>query len=209
MNRGIFITLEGGEGTGKSTQATLLSRKLKAANVRVLQTREPGGTEAAEEIRNLLVKGNPENWSPLSEALLMTAARDDHLQARIIPALKGGQFVICDRFADSTRAYQGYAGGVDKILLESLEAHVVGNYMPDLTLIFDLDPEIGLARARDRNSEKEDRFEAKGLKFHQEIRAAFLEIARQSPQRCLVVDASRARKDIEAAIWQIVRDRFL
>jgi len=209
MNRGIFITLEGGEGTGKSTQATLLSHKLKAANMRVLQTREPGGTEGAEEIRNLLVKGNPENWSALSEALLMTAARDDHLQARIIPALNEGQFVICDRFTDSTRAYQGYAGGVDNLLLDCLEAHVVGKYIPDLTLIFDLDPEIGLARARERNSAKEDRFEAKGLKFHQEIRAAFLEIAQQFPQRCLVVDASHPREDIEDKIWQIVRDRFL
>lgn len=212
MTRGIFITLEGGEGTGKSTQSTLLSKKLEAQSLQVTQTREPGGTASAEDIRNLLVSGNPESWSPMAEALLMSAARDNHLRQLIIPALKAGHVVICDRFMDSTWAYQGTAGGVNIELLSTLEAHVVRGHLPDLTLIFDLDPETGLARAKGREQgdgkAPEDRFEAKGLGFHQDIRKAFLEIAEKSPKRCRIVDASLSIEDIESQIWQIVRDRF-
>lgn len=209
MNTGVFITLEGGEGTGKSTQSNLLCSRLKAQGARVFQTREPGGTQGAEEIRNLLVNGNPENWSPVAEALLMSAARDDHLQRRVIPAIEEGKFVICDRFIDSTWAYQGYAGGVNPELLAMLETYVVGKYIPNLTLIFDLDPEIGLARTIVRGQDTENRFEAKGRDYHQKIRNAFLEISQKSPERCTVVDASMAIEDIEAQIWQIVSDRFL
>ncbi len=209
MSRGVFITLEGGEGTGKSTQSTLLCNRLKARGITVLQTREPGGTKGAEEIRNLLVSGNPESWTPVAEALLMSAAREDHLHRCILPALEEVQFVICDRFVDSTWAYQGYAGGVNADLLAMLETHVVGEFMPDMTLVFDLDPEVGLARATGRGQDNENRFEAKGRDYHQKIRSAFLEIARKSPERCVVVDASMAIEDIEALVWQIVSDRFL
>ncbi len=209
MSRGIFITLEGGEGTGKSTQSTLLCDRLLASGHKVLQTREPGGTPGAEEIRNILVSGNPQSWSPIAEALLMSAARDDHLQRLIIPGLEEGQFVICDRFYDSTQAYQGVAGGVDSELLEILKKHVVGKYTPDLTLVFDLDPEVGLVRANERGKGIEDRFEAKGMTYHQNIRRAFLEIAHNSPDRCAVVDASQSIEDIETHVWQIVSDRFL
>ncbi len=209
MDTGVFITLEGGEGTGKSTQSALLCHRLKARGMAVLQTREPGGTKGAEEIRTLLVNGNPESWSPMAEALLMSAAREDHLHRSILPALEEGQFVICDRFVDSTWAYQGYAGGVNADLLAMLETCVVGKLMPDLTLVFDLNPETGLARATGRGQINENRFEAKGRDYHQKIRSAFLEIAGKSPERCVVVDASMAIEDIEALVWQIISDRFL
>lgn len=213
MSPGFFITLEGGEGTGKSTQSALLASKLEARSFPVLQTREPGGSPAAEAIRNLLVNGNPQSWSPVSEALLVYAARDDHLRRVIVPAIDDGKFVICDRFIDSTWAYQGVAGGVDAGLLALLETHVVGKYAPDLTLIFDLDAKAGLARAtgrgEGRGEGREDRFEAKGLEYHQKIRQAFLEIAQKNPQRCMVVDASQSVEDIETRVWQIVADRFL
>lgn len=209
MSRGIFITLEGGEGSGKSTQSILIGDRLENRGREVLLTREPGGTSGAEEIRNLLVSGNPESWSSLSEALLMSAARDDHLRRLIIPALRAEKFVICDRFMDSTWAYQGVAGGVSAELLAMLETHVVQNHTPDLTLVFDLDPEVGLARARDRGHHTENRFEAKGMVYHQNIRRAFLEIAQRFPERCVVVDASLELEDIAAQVWQIVSDRFL
>ena len=208
MSPGFFITLEGGEGTGKSTQSALLASKLEARSFPVLQTREPGGSPAAEEIRNLLVNGNPQSWSPEAEALLIYAARDDHLRRVIVPAIDDGKFVICDRFIDSTWAYQGVAGGVDAELLALLETHVVGKYAPDLTLIFDLDAKTGLARAMGRGEGREGRFEAKGLEYHQKIRQAFLQIADRFPQRCVVVDASQSVEDIEAGVWQIVGDRF-
>lgn len=209
MTNGIFITLEGGEGAGKSTQSSLLSQKLIAEGRTILLTREPGGTRGAEDIRNLLVNGSPESWSPLAEALLMSAARDDHLRGRIIPALSEGKIVICDRFMDSTIAYQGAAGGVSQELLNTLQTHVVREHTPDLTLIFDLDPELGLARAKARGQGGEDRFERKGLSFHKKLRSAFLDIAEKNPQRCVIVDASQAIEDIEKQIWQIVSDRFL
>lgn len=205
---GFFITLEGGEGTGKSTQSSLLAEKLQAEGKQVVQTREPGGTQSAENIRNLLVNGNPDAWSPVGEALLVFAARDDHLRQRIVPALNAGKVVICDRFIDSTWAYQGIAGGVDAEFIASLERHVIKANMPDLTLVFDLDPKIGLARAQARAEGAEGRFEAKGLDFHKKIRTAFLDIAKKSPDRCVVVDASTTIKDIETQVWQIVRDRI-
>lgn len=209
LSAGIFITLEGGEGTGKSTQSALLSDKLRAAGKTVLQTREPGGTQNAEDIRNLMVNGSPESWSATAEALLMSAARDDHLRGRIIPCLEEGQFVICDRFMDSTWAYQGVAGGVSLELLKALQTEIVGEYAPDLTLVFDLDPETGLNRAKGRGQDNEDRFERKGLAFHQKLRAAFQAIAHDNPQRCVTVDASQPIEDIETQIWQIVSDKFL
>ncbi len=209
MSRGYFITLEGGEGTGKSTQIALLVEKLKATGLQVVETREPGGSEGAEKIRQLLVTGNPQSWSPVAEALLISAARDDHLRRVIAPAIDDGKFVVCDRFIDSTTAYQGVGGGVNSEFLKVLETHVVGKFIPDLTLIFDLDPQTGLDRAKARAQGWEDRFEAKGLAYHQKIRQAFVEIAQKYPERCVVVDASLGVDDIEDCVWQIVSDRFL
>jgi len=209
MSRGYFITLEGGEGTGKSTQIALLVEKLKNGGLQVIETREPGGSEGAEKIRNLLVTGNPQNWSPLPEALLISAAREDHLRRIIGPAIDAGKFVVCDRFIDSTIAYQGVGGGVSTEFLKALEAQVVGKFTPELTLIFDLDPQAGLDRAKARGQGGEDRFEAKGLLYHQKIRQAFVGIAQKHPERCVIVDASLDVNDIEDLVWQIVSDRFL
>jgi len=209
MSRGCFITFEGGEGTGKSTQIALLVKKLKTTGLQVVETREPGGSKGAEKIRQLLVTGNPQSWSPLAEALLISAARDDHLRRVIAPAIEDGKFVVCDRYIDSTSAYQGVGGSVNRELLKALETHVVGTYIPDLTLIFDLDPKIGLDRAKARAQGSEDRFEAKGLAYHQKIRQAFIDIAQKYPERCVIVDASHGVNDIEERVWQIISDRFL
>ncbi len=177
MARGFFITFEGGEGTGKSTQAARLVDRLKATGREVVATREPGGTPGAEAIRALLVRGAADRWSPVSETLLMNAARRDHIERVIAPALERGAVVVCDRFADSTRAYQGVAGGAPSGLVEALETAVLGETRPDLTLIFDLAPQAGLARAAGRAG-GETRFEAKGAAFHEALRAAFVAIAR-------------------------------
>jgi len=173
----------------------------------IVLTREPGGAPGAEAIRNLLVTGEPDRWSPVAETLLFSAARDEHLRATIGPALARGSVVICDRFADSTRAYQGAGGGVSAGLLDALEAAVIGDMRPDLTFILDLDPELGLARTGGRN-DGEDRFERKALKFHQDLRAAFLAIAKSEPGRCVVIDGSRDAQAIAAEIAAIVQDRL-
>ena len=209
MSAGCFITLEGGEGSGKSTQSALLVKKLRNAGLEVVETREPGGSDGAEKIRQLVVTGNPNTWSPVAEALLISAARDDHLRRVIAPAIEDGKFVVCDRFIDSTMAYQGGASGVDTKLLKALETHVVGKFTPNLTLVFDLDPQTGLDRAKARSQGKENRFEAKGLAYHQKIRQAFVEIAQKHAERCVIVDASLGIDDIEDRVWQIVSDRFL
>jgi dTMP kinase len=200
MAGGFFITFEGGEGTGKTTQLAKLAAALEKKGVDVLCTREPGGSPEAEAIRDELVSGDSGKWSPLAEALLMNAARDSHLRKTIRPALALGKTVLCDRFLDSTRAYQGAAGGVDMKLIAALEKFVVGQTVPDLTLIFDLDPEIGLARAKP----SEDRFERKGAEFHSRLNAAFREIARGEPERCRIIDASAPPDAVFAAIMKIV-----
>ena len=200
---GRFITLEGGEGAGKSTQAKLLAERLRAAGHAVTLTREPGGTPAGEDVRALLVSGDPRRWSAEAEALLNSAARDAHLLQLIRPSLAEGGIVISDRFMDSTRAYQGYAGGCDMALIDALEHSIVGATRPDLTLMFDLDPELGLIRARARG-EGEDRYERKGLGFHRLLRQGFLEIARDEPQRCRIIDASADRDAVTAAVWAAV-----
>jgi dTMP kinase len=200
MAGGIFITFEGGEGTGKTTQLAKLAAALEKKGVDVLCTREPGGSPEAEAIRDELVSGDSGKWSPLAEALLMNAARDSHLRKTIRPALALGRTVLCDRFLDSTRAYQGAAGGVDMKLIAALEKSVVGQTVPDLTLIFDLDHEIGLARAKP----SEDRFERKGAEFHSRLNAAFREIARGEPERCRIIDASAPPDVVFAAIMKIV-----
>lgn len=200
MTGRLFITFEGGEGTGKTTQLDKLAAALGKKGVDVLCTREPGGSPEAEAIRNELVLGDPGKWSPLAEALLMNAARDSHLRKTIRPALASGRTVLCDRFMDSTRAYQGAAGGVDMNLIAALEKSVVGETVPDLTLVFDIDPEIGLARAKP----SEDRFERKGPEFHSRLNAAYREIARAEPQRCRLIDASAPPEAVFAAIMKIV-----
>lgn len=211
MAGGRFITFEGGEGTGKSTQAGLLAERLRSAGHGVLETREPGGTPEAERIRALLVTGEAGRWSPPAEALLNYAARDHHLRAQIRPAIEQGTWVVCDRYMDSTRAYQGIAGGVSQSLIEILEREVVGDTVPDLTFVLDVEPEAGLTRAASRESEAgncEDRFEGKGLAFHRTLRQAFLDIADANRERCLVVDAAQSEDRVAQIIWDTVATRL-
>jgi len=207
MARGYFITFEGGEGAGKSTQLRRLGDRLEAAGRVVVRTREPGGSPGAEAIRALLVTGEADRWSPMTETLLMYAARRDHVERVIRPALDRGAIVLCDRFADSTRAYQGAGGGAAATLISALEAAVLGDLRPDLTLMLDLPVDIGLARAAGRGG-GEARFEAKGAPFHARLRAAFLAIADAEPERCAVIDATRDEAAVAAAVWEWVRTRL-
>ncbi len=208
MARAFFITLEGGEGAGKSTQAARLASRLADQGLDVVSTREPGGSPGAESIRTLLVNGAEDRWSPVTETLLMYAARRDHIERLIRPALEGNTTVICDRFIDSTRAYQGVAGGVPAGLIDSLEATTLDDVWPDLTLIFDLPVEMGLARAASRSNE-EVRFETRDLEFHRRLREGFLEIARREPNRCAIIDASLTPDAVAAAVWSIVEPRLV
>jgi len=208
MSRGRFITFEGGEGGGKSTQVRCLAERLRASGLAVVATREPGGSPGAEAIRDLLVTGAADRWSPLTETLLMYAARRDHIERVIAPALARGDWVVCDRFADSTRAYQGAGGGAPESLIASLEREMLGDVRPDLTLILDLPVETGLTRAADRGTSAETRFESKGTAFHQRLRDGFLAIAAAEPARCVVVDAAQAIDAVGEAIWRAVAERF-
>lgn len=205
----MFITFEGGEGTGKSTQALILAETLKKNNIDVVLTREPGGSPGAEVIRNLLVTGSVDRWSSMSEVLLMYAARADHWQNTIKPALDHGNWVLCDRFADSTVAYQGYGRGVNCEFLKLLYKHVIGDAEPDITFIFDLDVEEGIKRAIARmeaDTVVEGRFEAMDVEFHKRIRAGFLEIAKTNA-RCCVLDASEHPKVINKKIIDILQEK--
>ena len=197
---GLFITFEGGEGAGKSTQIKRLAEHLKTQGHDVVLTREPGGTASAEQVRALLVNGEPGKWSSTAEALLNYAARDSHLRGVIRPALTAGKTVLCDRFMDSTRAYQGVAGECPMELIEALEKQVVGKTRPDVTFIFDLDPVLGLERAKQRGAGVEDRYERKGLAFHKALRQGFIDIARQEPARCVILDASLAPDKVWASL---------
>jgi len=205
--RGRFITLDGGEGAGKSTQIKLLAAWLRERGIDALQTREPGGAAGAERIRELLVKGDADRWTPIAETLLHYAARADHLDHTIRPALAAGRWVICDRFADSTTAYQGYGHGVPFDVIDSLFKAVVGDTAPDLTLILDLPVEQGLQRAAARSSH-ENRYELMAIDFHIRLRDGFLTIARQNPQRCAVIDASRAVDAIQSDIRAEIHRRL-
>lgn len=207
MARGRFITFEGGEGAGKSTQVKRLAARLSGDGREVVTTREPGGSPGAESIRELVLKGAADRWSPLTETLLMYAARRDHIERVIRPALDRGAWVICDRFADSTRAYQGSAGGVDGRLIDALEAHVLDGARPDLTLVFDLPVEVGLERAHVRAG-SEMRFESKGAAFHERLREAFRDIAAREPERCALIDATGSMDAVEAAVWAAVAQRL-
>ncbi|MGV8995973.1 MAG: dTMP kinase [Parvibaculaceae bacterium] len=197
-----FITLEGGEGAGKSTQIKRLAARLIEAGHKVTVTREPGGSPGAEAIRALLVSGDTARWTPLGETLLHFAARQEHLEATIRPALARGDFVLCDRFVDSTFAYQGAAQGLDSAVIEALAARVIGDTMPALTLILDLPVAIGLARAGTRGGE--DRYERMGVAFHETLRQTFLARAKADPARCKVIDASGNEDTVAQQIWHSV-----
>ncbi|MFY8208303.1 MAG: dTMP kinase [Caulobacter sp.] len=206
MTQGFFISFEGGEGAGKSTQIRRLADRLKAAGHDVIVTREPGGSPGAEAIRELLVNGAADRWSPVTESLLMYAARRDHIERVIRPGLARGAVVLCDRFADSTRAYQGAGGDAPASLIAALEEHVLGGTVPVLTLILDLPAEVGLQRAEARGGAA--RFESKGLAFHERLRAGYLEIARREPDRCVVIDADAELDAVTAAISDVVAQRL-
>ena len=208
MTTGLFITLEGGEGAGKSTLIKGLATRFANLGRDVVVTREPGGTVGAESIRDLLVTGDAARWTPLSELCLFYAARDDHLERLIRPAIARGAVVLCDRFADSTRAYQGQAGGTGRHAVETLDFLIVRDTQPNLTLILDIDPAIGLVRAASRRG-TEDRFESKAIAFHAALRAAYLQIARDFADRCAVLDATLTPTDLQQTAWDIVEQRVL
>jgi dTMP kinase len=204
---GRFIVFEGGEGAGKSTQVKGLVARLRAAGLEVVQTREPGGSLGAEALRDLLVQGDAGRWSPISELLMMYAARADHLEKVIRPALERGAWVISDRFADSSRAYQGAGGGVAPDFIEAVDAAVVANTQPDLVIVMDMPVEAGLRRAQARG-DNENRFESKGLAFHERLRQGFLVRAAAVPERYRVIDADQGIEPIRDRIWQELQAVF-
>lgn len=207
MIKGRFITLEGGEGAGKSTQARLLKEALEKKGLNVVMTREPGGSVGAEEIRNLLVTGDAGRWDGMSEALLNFAARRDHLVKTVWPALEKGDWVISDRFADSTIAYQGYGHGLDLDTLYKLWDVAIDGFRPDLTFVMDLPVETGIARALGRG-DGEDRYEKMATEFHHNLKAGFLEIAAKETERCCVIDARQLIEEIQAEMQQVLSDRL-
>lgn len=206
--RGRFVSFEGGEGAGKSTQAARLAEALGARGLAVVETREPGGSPKAEAIREVVLSGRAKPYGAFAEAVLFSAARADHLRTTIRPALARGAWVVCDRFADSTRAYQGALGNLDPPLVRALEEVVVEDTWPDLTLLLDLPAERGLARARRRSAEG-DRFEDETLDYHRSLRRAFLDIAEAAPERIVVIDADRPADAVAASVWEAVAARLL
>ena len=207
MARGRFITIEGGEGAGKSTQARRLAAALGQRGLDVVLTREPGGAPGAERVRELLLGEHGDDWHPLTEALLHFAARREHLSKTIMPALERGDWVVSDRFADSTTAYQGYGLGLGRDVIEGLSALSIGTFSPDRTVILDLSAEDGMARARARGDQL-DRYENMDLEFHRRLRKGFLEIADRDPGRCLVIDAGASIEDIASQILIAVETRL-
>jgi dTMP kinase len=207
--RGKFITFEGGEGTGKSTQAAMLALRLEALGLPVQLTREPGGSPGAEIIRHVLLSGAAKPLGPEVEAMLFAAAREDHVQCTILPALEAAKWVISDRFADSTRVYQGILGHVDQRLIKGLERVSIGDLAPDLTLVLDVPVELGLERVKMRLGDTEpDRFEAENVEFHQKLREAYLSIAAEEPNRCVVIDAGASKEAVARKIWNAVGTRL-
>ena len=207
--RGRFISFEGGEGSGKSTQIRILAERLDAARLRAIVTREPGGSPGAEIIRHLLLSGMGKLLGPEAETLLFAAARDDHVRAVIKPALSQGVWVLCDRFSDSTRVYQGRLGNVTPEIMNAMERVTIGDLKPDLTVILDVPVEVGLQRATARRgTAAPDRFEAEDVKFHQQLRDAYRQIAADEPQRCVLIDANADAGTVAASVWAALRDRF-
>ena len=209
VTRGRFITFEGGEGAGKSVQTRMLARQLEGLGLKVVLTREPGGSPIAETLRQIILSGEAARLGADGEALLFSAARIDHIDTTIAPAIARGEWVVCDRFADSMRAYQGAAGRLDDAFIARLERVAVAATRPDLTLMLDVPPKLGLARAaKRRGAQGADRFEGEGLRFHRALRAAFLEIARQEPIRCAIIESKGTEADVANAIWRVVSDRL-
>ena len=215
MKKGVFITLEGGEGSGKSTQIRLLHQALSSAGKEVLMSREPGGTPQAERIRTILLQRDSGSFDPLTEALLLFAARREHLVDKIWPAMEKGQWVLSDRFADSSRVLQGYGMGLGMQVIESLYQMVAGDFQPDVTFIFDIDPEMGIKRSMrqldltmNQTEATEDRYERMGLPFHQKLRTGFLEIAKSFPERCVVIDAEQDVQSIHQQMLEEIYSRF-
>jgi dTMP kinase len=206
---GKFITFEGGEGSGKSPQAGILANRLTRAGRKVFSTREPGGSPAAEEIREALLSGRVWQFGPFAEALMFAVARADHVENAIGQALLEGKWVVCDRFLDSTRAYQGATAGVPRGLISALERLTVGGLLPDITFILDIPPEEGLARATERRSGTvPDRFESQEVMLHERVRRAFLDIAEEEPERCVVIDASQPEAMVAEDVWEVVLQRL-
>ena len=207
--RGKFISFEGGEGSGKSTQIKKLSERLAAEKLRAIVTREPGGSPGAEIIRHLVLSGMGKLLGAEAETLLFAAARDDHVRTVIQPALSQGTWVLCDRFFDSTRAYQGRLGQVSPDVLNAMQRVTIGDLKPDLTIILDIPVEVGLKRAAvRRGSGAADRFEAEDVQFHQDLRDAYKQIAAEDPQRCVLIDANADADTVEAQIWSAVRNHL-
>jgi dTMP kinase len=202
-----FITLEGGEGTGKSTQAKRLVAALETRGIASIVTREPGGSPGAEEIRKLLVQGERERWDGLTETLLVFAARNDHIARTIRPALAAGKWVICDRFTDSTYVYQGVGRGLDRETIRRIESATIGDFRPDLTLILDLPVSVGLERAGARGS-AEGRFEKFDAAFHEKLRSAFRDIANRHAERCVLIEALGSEDEVAELLWNTVAKRF-
>jgi dTMP kinase len=207
--RGRFVSFEGGEGSGKSTQIKKLAERLEALKLRAISTREPGGSPGAEIIRHLVLSGMGKLLGPDAETLLFAAARDDHVRTVIQPALNQGTWVLCDRFSDSTRAYQDRMGHVPTGLLNAMQRVTIGDLKPDLTIILDVPVEVGLRRAAARRGNRApDRFESEDLKFHQDLRDAYREIAAAEPGRCVLIDADGSPDTVAAQVWTALRDRF-
>lgn len=208
-----FITFEGGEGVGKSTQVRRLLNNLSRHAVDAVRTREPGGTPKAEAVRSFILQGRSEPWGAGSEAVLFAAARLDHVNQLIAPNLEKGTWVISDRFCDSTRAYQGLTGGVDDQLIDALEHLALDGHTPDLTIVLDMEPNAAFQRVEQRAVEDGlqltgDRFEKEDLEWHQRLRQNFLDIARNNEERCVVISAEQAEEVLDAAIWTVVQQRF-
>lgn len=208
--RGRFITFEGGEGSGKSTQIKLLADRLASGGIRTRVTREPGGSPGAEVVRHLVLSGVGKVLGASAEALLFAAARDDHVHNVIEPALTEGVWVLCDRFTDSTRVYQGRLGSADINLIRAMERVTIGGLAPDLTLILDVPAETGLARAaKRRGREAPDRFEAEGIDFHRRLREAYRQVAIDEPERCILIDATTEIGVTAERVWGVVASRFI
>jgi len=206
---GRFITFEGGEGTGKSTHVALLGERLRAFGIRAVLTREPGGSPGAEIMRYVLLSGAARPLGANAEAVLFAAARDDHLTTLIRPALAQGRWVVCDRFADSTRIYQGVAGDVDSLAIRAMERIVVGNTRPNLTFILDVPAKEGMSRAaKRRGNAGSDRFEGETLAFHEKLRDGFLTLAANEPDRCVLIDATTSKEEVAEQIWHVVQNRL-
>ncbi len=206
MPRGLFISLEGGEGAGKSTQLAAIVAALEAAGREVVATREPGGTPGAEAIRALLVGGDPARWHPMTETLLHYAARVEHVERLVRPALQRGADVVCDRFADSTMAYQGFGQGVPRETIAALHRTVLGAFVPDLTVVLDVPVETGLRRAAARR--EPNRYERFDFDFHGRVREGFRTIAREEPSRCVLIDATRNEAEVTRDVLRTVSSRL-